>query len=359
MVRVPGTFELPVVAAALAAQGYDAVVALGVVVRGGTPHFDYVCNAATDGLTRVALDHTGPSASGCSPATTRSRRSTGPACRLAGGQGLRGRRRRADTARTLRVTYRLALTREDVRRALGRADREGPDPARGIGHGGALDAGVHAIGRSWSRRPPSRGWRPSTSARTRRRELSQLLYHAQVLMLASGLDLDDVYATSRTTMTTPDPPTTRCGRGPQQGLAVAVRRRDPARVRLPPAPGRQAAHPLDAENGVEFFYLRPRDIALYVGEGTLDIGITGRDLLLDSGAKAEEVMPLGFGRSTFRSPAARRRPAKSTSTSSPASGSPRRTSAWCAGSWRSGGSTPPSPGSTAPSRPASSWASPT
>ncbi|MGY2703216.1 MULTISPECIES: 6,7-dimethyl-8-ribityllumazine synthase [unclassified Nocardioides] len=57
-VRVPGTFELPVVASALAREGYDAVVALGVVVRGGTPHFDYVCNAATDGLTRVALDHT-------------------------------------------------------------------------------------------------------------------------------------------------------------------------------------------------------------------------------------------------------------------------------------------------------------
>ncbi len=55
----------------------------------------------------------------------------------------------------------------------------------------------------------------------------------------------------------------------------------------------------DAEHGVEFFYLRPRDIALYVGEGTLDIGITGRDLLLDSGAKAEEVLELGFGRSRF------------------------------------------------------------
>jgi 6,7-dimethyl-8-ribityllumazine synthase len=58
VVRVPGTFELPVVASALARQGYDAVVALGVVIRGGTPHFDYVCSAATDGLTRVALDHT-------------------------------------------------------------------------------------------------------------------------------------------------------------------------------------------------------------------------------------------------------------------------------------------------------------
>jgi 6,7-dimethyl-8-ribityllumazine synthase len=57
VVRVPGTFELPVVSAALAAQGYDAVVALGVVIRGGTPHFDYVCTAATDGLGRVALDH--------------------------------------------------------------------------------------------------------------------------------------------------------------------------------------------------------------------------------------------------------------------------------------------------------------
>jgi ATP phosphoribosyltransferase len=57
---------------------------------------------------------------------------------------------------------------------------------------------------------------------------------------------------------------------------------------------------IDVENDVEFFYLRPRDIALYVGEGTLDVGITGRDLLLDSGAKAEEVMPLEFGRSTFR-----------------------------------------------------------
>lgn len=55
----------------------------------------------------------------------------------------------------------------------------------------------------------------------------------------------------------------------------------------------------DTENGVEFFYLRPRDIALYVGEGTLDLGITGRDLLMDSGAKADEVLELGFGTSRF------------------------------------------------------------
>ena len=53
--RAPGAFELPVLAAALL-KSYDAVVALGVVIRGGTPHFEYVCNAATDGLTRVSLD---------------------------------------------------------------------------------------------------------------------------------------------------------------------------------------------------------------------------------------------------------------------------------------------------------------
>jgi 6,7-dimethyl-8-ribityllumazine synthase len=56
VVRVPGSFELPVVAAALAEKGYEAVVALGVVIRGGTPHFEYVCSAATDGLNRVALE---------------------------------------------------------------------------------------------------------------------------------------------------------------------------------------------------------------------------------------------------------------------------------------------------------------
>src|SRR4030095_181210 len=55
VVRVPGTFELPVAAAALAGQGYDAVVSLGVVVRGDTPHFEYVCQGATVGLTEVSV----------------------------------------------------------------------------------------------------------------------------------------------------------------------------------------------------------------------------------------------------------------------------------------------------------------
>jgi len=57
---------------------------------------------------------------------------------------------------------------------------------------------------------------------------------------------------------------------------------------------------VDPDNDVEFFYLRPRDIAVYVGEGTLDVGITGRDLLLDSAACAEEVMGLRFGGSRLR-----------------------------------------------------------
>ena len=57
---------------------------------------------------------------------------------------------------------------------------------------------------------------------------------------------------------------------------------------------------IDPENEVEFYYLRPRDIAVYVGSGELEAGITGRDLLIDSGAQAVEVLPLDFGKSTFR-----------------------------------------------------------
>ena len=57
---------------------------------------------------------------------------------------------------------------------------------------------------------------------------------------------------------------------------------------------------VDSDHDIEFFFLRPRDIAVYVGSGSLDGGITGRDLLLDSGAAAVESMPLGFAASTFR-----------------------------------------------------------
>ncbi len=57
---------------------------------------------------------------------------------------------------------------------------------------------------------------------------------------------------------------------------------------------------VDSDNDTEFFFLRPRDIAVYVGSGTLDVGITGEDLLADSGAAAEGILPLGFAVSTFR-----------------------------------------------------------
>ena len=62
----------------------------------------------------------------------------------------------------------------------------------------------------------------------------------------------------------------------------------------------RALNAVDARNDVEFFYLRPRDIATYVGSGALDVGITGRDLLLDSGSTAQEIANLDFGDSTFR-----------------------------------------------------------
>ena len=171
----PGTFELPVVAAALAAQGYDAVVALGVVIRGGTPHFDYVCTAATDGLTRVALDHT--VAVGLRRAHLRHEQQALDRAGLdglAGGQGLRGDLRRpahrADPGRGPRGAHAVGLVdREDVRRALGRAEREGPDPPRGIRHRARSSTPASTpSARSWSRRPPSPGWPPSTRARSGR-----------------------------------------------------------------------------------------------------------------------------------------------------------------------------------------------
>jgi 6,7-dimethyl-8-ribityllumazine synthase len=64
VVRVAGAVELPVVAGALLKRGFDAVTCLGAVIRGGTPHFEYVCDAVTTGLTRVALDSGKPVGNG-------------------------------------------------------------------------------------------------------------------------------------------------------------------------------------------------------------------------------------------------------------------------------------------------------
>lgn len=80
---------------------------------------------------------------------------------------------------------------------------------------------------------------------------------------------------------------------------------EPAAVMLREAGYRQRSDArdlvlIDPENEVEFFYLRPRDIATYVAEGQVEVGITGRDLLLDGGVLAEEILALDFGRATFR-----------------------------------------------------------
>jgi ATP phosphoribosyltransferase len=97
--------------------------------------------------------------------------------------------------------------------------------------------------------------------------------------------------------------------GSDQVLRVAVPNKgslaEPASQMLREAGYRQRADERelvlqDPESRTEFFFLRPRDIAVYVGSGRLDVGITGRDLLLDSGAAAEEVLALGFAASTFR-----------------------------------------------------------
>lgn len=85
-------------------------------------------------------------------------------------------------------------------------------------------------------------------------------------------------------------------KGSLSDAAVAMLREAGYRVRRDPKELVLA----DPDNDVEFFYLRPRDIATYVGSGTLQAGITGRDLLLDSGSAAVEVMSLGFAGSTFR-----------------------------------------------------------
>lgn len=80
---------------------------------------------------------------------------------------------------------------------------------------------------------------------------------------------------------------------------------DPTQKMLREAGYLRSHHPRDLvvsdpENDVEFFFLRPRDVATYVGAGTLDFGITGKDLLIDSKSKAESIMNLGFGQSSFR-----------------------------------------------------------
>ena len=141
------------------------------------------------------------------------------------------------------------------------------------------------------------------------------------------------------------------------------------RVRCPSRPPRCFARPAtasaadsrelvlqDPDNGIEFFFLRPRDIAIYVGSGRLDVGITGEDLLLDSGAKAEVVLPLGFAGSTFRFAAAAG--ANYTVAGLAGSGSQPRIPACSGTTWPSTASRPRSSRWTAQSKPPCGWTSP-
>ena len=143
-------------------------------------------------------------------------------------------------------------------------------------------------------------------------EISQLLYHLQVLMLAKGLTprrrLPASLSRSRHRIrprrvaagpTERDHPMLRIAVPNKGSLAETAARCSPR----PATPGRRDPRALtvaDPRNGVEFFYLRPRDIATYVGSGALDVGITGRDLLLDSGSEAARSARSTSASSTFR-----------------------------------------------------------
>src|SRR3954454_4638157 len=151
-------------------------------------------------------------------------------------------------------------------------------------------------GRSWSRRPPSPGWPRSTRAATAPPRRSASCSTTRRCSCSRP-------ASSSTTSTHTSEGTAMAllriaipNKGSLSHSASEILRESGYRQR----DDAKQLTLTDTENDVEFFYLRPRDIALYVGEGTLDVGVTGRDLLQDSGAKADEVLSLGFGRSRFR-----------------------------------------------------------
>ena len=172
VIRVPGAFELPIVVQASAVAGFDAVVALGVVIRGGTPHFEYVCQAATDGLARVASDTGVPVGFGlltCDDEEQALARAGLPG--LARGQGTRGRRgcaghgrdpawARAQGVRRLRVVKTFEELHSELMTKWAEKDETSGTVAA------CSRTACTASARRSSRRPPRRGWRPSTRARS-------------------------------------------------------------------------------------------------------------------------------------------------------------------------------------------------
>ena len=138
---------------------------------------------------------------------------------------------------------------------------------------------------------------------------------------------------------------------------------EPAATMMREAGYRQRSDPrdlsiADEENDIEFFYLRPKDIATYVGSGDLQLGVTGADLKEESGSQVQSLLELGFGASKFRYAALDDGEIK-TVEDLEASGSPPRTRAWCARTWPGPGSAPRSSSSTARWRSPCTWDWPT
>ena len=212
LLRVPGSFELPVVAKVLAGRGYDAIVALGVVIRGGTPHFEYVCQGVTQGLTQVsvdtgvpvgfgvltcdteeqALDRAGLEGSNedkgheavtAAVATAATLRSVIRTLALSGGRHPRRRERPPCPRRRSRSSSPSSSTRPPT------ATPPPPAPPNWS------DKGVHAIGKKVVEEA-AEVWMAAEyeGKEAAAEEISQLLYHVQVMMVARGISLDDVYA---------------------------------------------------------------------------------------------------------------------------------------------------------------------
>ena len=180
---------------------------------------------------------------------------------------------------------------EDLRRAVRRAARQGRRGATpGSGTVAALERGVHAIGKkvveeaaeSWmaaeheGARADRRGDLPAALPRAGADARGRTGARGRVPTSVGRSAVVRHVPSSRS----PD----AAHRRAQQGHPVRPAAADAARGRLPPAHRRPDLVCRDADNEVEFFYLRPRDIATYVGSGDLDLGITGRDLLIDAGA---------------------------------------------------------------------------
>ena len=186
----------------------------------------------------------------------------------------------------------------------------------GSGTVAALDGGVHGLGKKILEEA-GEVWLAAEHEGddALAEEISQLLYWTQVLMISRGLTLDDVYREAVNGM-----------------LRVAVPNKgtlsEPAAEILSEAGYRRRTDPkdltvLDPANNVEFFFLRPKDIAIYVGSGELDFGITGRDLAADSDAPVARAAGAGL-RLVHASATPPRRAGTGQSPTSPASGSPPR-----------------------------------